>query len=343
MSKKECPRVSIVVLNYNGKRFLDRCLNSVFSQSYSNFEVMFVDNASTDGSVEYLITKFGHDARLKVVENEKNYGPIEGNNVGIRRMDQQTKYVILLNNDIELTDNWVGMMVDVMESDSTIGAACSKQLLMDDPTRLQGIGSFIDFYGFNYQLGDGEIDRGQYDNKILEIFAGGTTALIVRTELLKKVGLLDTKYSHGFDDVDFCWRIWLSGYRVCSVTKCAIFHTVSGTTKRVHRDHVVFHREKNRMMTAIKNYSITFQLRILPVILLFDLMQFLWFTFTKRLDFSWAIAKALAWDITHFKYIWTAHLKIQYHIRRVSDKEVMTHMLKTNFFELWRRMLTVSP
>lgn len=334
--------LSIVVLNYNGKRFLDRCLNSVLSQNYSNFEIVFVDNASTDGSVKFIKNRFGHDDRVRIVKNDKNYGPVEGNNIGIRHINQQAKYVTLLNNDTELTNNWVETMIAAMESDPTIGAACSKQLQMDAPAKLQGVGSFIDQYGFSYQLGEGEINRGQYDHKILEIFTGGTTALIVRTELLKKIGMLDTKYSHGLDDVDLCWRIWLSGYKVVCISKCAMFHKVAGTTKRVHLDYVVFHREKNRIMTAIKNYSIAYQFRVLPFILTFDLLQILWFVLARKRSMFWAIVRALMWDIKHFKYIWSKRLHVQYRIRRVSDKEVTSHMKKTNLLELWRRMVTLS-
>lgn len=339
---KEYPKVSIVVLNHNGRKFLDRCLNSVFSQSYSNFEVLLVDNASNDGSTEYVEMKFGHDSRLGIVENDKNYGPIEGNNIGIRRADQQAKYVTLLNNDTELTADWLERMIAVMESDPTIGAACSKQLLMDDPERLQGFGSFIDPCGFNYQLGEGEIDRGQYESKILEIFTAGTTALLIKTKLLRKIGLLDSNYSHGFDDIDLCWRIRLSGFQVVCVPTCAMYHKAGSTTRTVNLDYVLFHREKNRIMTAIKNYTIAYQLRVLPLILTFDLLQILWFTFRKKFLMFRAIVRALKWDIKHFRYIWGQHLRIQYYIRRVSDKEITSHMLKINLQELWRRMVTLS-
>jgi len=211
------PLVSIVILNYNGKQFLDRCLTSIFNQSFSNFEIVFVDNTSIDGSVDYVKTRFGHDTRLKIVENKGNSGPIEGNNVGIRLVNRQTPYIVLLNNDTELTVNWLYCMINAMESDPKIGAACSKQLLMDDRKRLQGFGSFIDPCGFSYQFGEFEIDHGQYDGATLEIFAGGTTALFIRTDLLRQIGLLDSNYDFGFDDVDLCWRVWLGGYKVVCV------------------------------------------------------------------------------------------------------------------------------
>jgi GT2 family glycosyltransferase len=330
------PFVSIVILNYNGKQFLDRCLTSIFNQSFSNFEVVFVDNASFDGSVDYVKTRFGHDTRLKIVENKGNSGPIEGNNVGIRLVNRRTSYIVLLNNDTELTVNWLYCMINAMESDPKIGATCSKQLLMDDRERLQGVGSFIDPCGFNYLLGEYEIDTGQYNGDTLEIFAAGTTALFIRTDLLRQIGLLDSNYDFGFDDVDLCWRIWLRGYKVVCVSRCTMYHKVSGTNRKLV--HVLFHREKNRIMTVIKNYSVPYQFRFLPLILSFDLSQLLWFAFTNNFSMFWAIGRALMWNMKHFRYMWAQHLKIKYYIRKVSDKEIISHMVKINPIELWRRI-----
>jgi len=159
---------------------------------------------------------------------------------------------------------------------------------------------------------------------------------------LKRIGLLDPRYSHGFDDIDLCWRIWLSGYRVVSVPQCAVHHKVGGTQRKVRIDHALFHREKNRLMTAIKNYTLTRQFRVLPLILTFDFLQVLWFALRRRFLLCWAILRALTWDIRHFKYIWSEHLRVQYHVRKVSEKEILSHMLETNLRELWRRMRVLS-
>jgi GT2 family glycosyltransferase len=342
MSDLRCPLVSIVILNYNGKKYLENCLASIFNQSLSNFEIIFVDNASVDDSINYVKARFGHDHRLKIVENKSNSGPIEGNNIGIRLVNRHTAYVVLLNNDTELTTNWLSCMLYEMESDPTIGAACSRQLMMDDRKRLQGFGSFIDSCGFNYQLGENEVDTGQYNGATLEIFAGGTTALFVRTSVIRKIGLLDSNYVHGFDDVDFCWRVKLSGYKVVCISKCIMYHKVAGTTRKVNLKNVLFHREKNRLMTAIKNYSLSYQVRVLPVIFTFDLLQLIWFTSTRNFPMFRAIVKAIIWDMKHFKFIWSKHLQIKYFIRRVSDDQIVREMRKINLLELRQRIGTLS-
>jgi hypothetical protein len=115
-----------------------------------------------------------------------------------------------------------------------------------------------------------------------------------------------------------------------------MYHKVSGTPRKLV--HVLFHREKNRIMTAIKNYSIPYQFRFLPLILSFDLSQLLWFAFTNNFSIFWAIGRALMWNMKHFRYMWAQHLKIKYYIRKVSDKEIISHMVKINPIELWRRI-----
>jgi GT2 family glycosyltransferase len=342
MTKVEHPVVSIVILNYNGKPFLDRCLTSLFNQTISAFEILFIDNASTDGSVDYTKERFGNDSRLKIIANSINYGPIEGNNIGMRLANNYSQYILLLNNDTELPPGWLSCMIGALELDPNIGAACSKQLMMDDRGRLQGLGSFIDPCGFNYQLGENEIDKGQYGSSTLEIFAGGTTALFIRTQLLKKIGSLDSKYVHGFDDVDFCWRIKLSGYKVVCVSKCSMYHKVAGTTRKVNLKNVLFHREKNRIMTAVKNYSLSYQIRIMPIIFTFDFLQIIWFASKRNSQMFRAIVKAIVWDMKNAKYIWYRHLQIKYFVRKVPDEKIVREMRKINLLELRHRIGTLS-
>jgi GT2 family glycosyltransferase len=342
MSKVENALVSIVILNYNGKPFLDKCLTSIFNQTFSAFEILFVDNASTDGSIDYIKKRFGNDPRLKIIENSVNFGPIEGNNIGMRLTSKFSQYVLLLNNDTELTLNWLSCMISAFELDSKIGAACSKQMMMDDPKRLQGFGSFIDQCGFNYQLGENEVDRGRYGGATIEIFTGGTTALLVRAGLLRKIGFLDSSYVHGFDDVDFCWRVKLSGHKVVCVSKCVMYHKVAGTTHKVNLKNVLFHREKNRIMTALKNYSLSYQIRVLPIILAFDFLQLIWFASTRNYQMFKAIVYAINWDRKNAKFMWIKHLQIKYFVRKVPDKQIVREMRKINLVELRRRIGTLQ-
>jgi len=336
MSREAYRLVSIVVLNYNGKEMLERCVSSLINQTYPNFEIIFVDNSSTDGSVEFIKQKYGANPKLKIVVNDRNYGPVEGNNIGARLATGE--YIVFLNNDTETERNCLSRLVNVLESDITIGAAGCKQLLMEDPKRLQGIGSFVDIYGFSYLEGEGEKDVGQYDRTI-EIFSGGTTALIVRKEVLSKVGFLDSKFVYGLDDVDLCWRIWLSGYRIVYVPDARVYHLVGSTSKKIPAQHLLLHREKNRMAMLVKCYDLGSQLKVIPVVLFIDLITILVFLIHQKTSYAKAVINALLWDLTNADYIWDQHAKVKWQ-RKISDKEIMECMKKTNFMDLWHRLRT---
>ena len=166
--------------------------------------------------------------------------------------------------------------------------------------------------------------------------------MVIRKELLRRIGLLDSRFQHGFDDIDFCWRIMLAGYKVVCVPSCSMYHKVAGTTGKVHLDHVVYHREKNRIITAIKNYSLGNQFRFLPVILLIDIVQIGWFIISRNRLMFLAIMRALKLDVKNIRYIWNQHLVVEHRIRMVPDRIIMDLMVTSNISELWRRLTALS-
>jgi GT2 family glycosyltransferase len=174
--------ISIVILNFNGKKFLDECLSSVLKSNYPDFEVIFVDNASTDGSVEFVQSNFRGYSNLRIIRNNRNLGFAEGNNVGAKVA--KGEYVVFLNVDTKVDPNWLKELVTAMESDESIGAAQSKLLQFDGRT-IDSAGDFINFYGFGWMRGHGEIDRGQF-NKIDEIFSARGAAMIVRKKSFRR-------------------------------------------------------------------------------------------------------------------------------------------------------------
>ncbi|MEM7815328.1 MAG: glycosyltransferase family 2 protein, partial [Candidatus Aenigmatarchaeota archaeon] len=122
------PKVSVIILNWNGKQFLKDCLNAVFNQTYNDFEVVFVDNASSDGSADFVKQEFLCEiksGKLKIVINDRNYGFAEGNNIGVRNSSPDSEYIALLNNDTVVDPNWLEELVRILDEDKTVGAVCS--------------------------------------------------------------------------------------------------------------------------------------------------------------------------------------------------------------------------
>ncbi len=147
------PMVSIVILNFNGKKFLNQCLDSVLQSDYRNFEVILVDNASTDGSIELVQKNFHQHSNLRIVTNGTNLGFAEGNNIGARAATG--KYVVFLNNDTEVDPEWLQELLIVVESDKTVGAAQSKLLLLARARAktIDSAGDFVNCYGKGWMRG----------------------------------------------------------------------------------------------------------------------------------------------------------------------------------------------
>ena len=184
MSNSESTLISVIILNYNGKDYNGKCLTSVFASNYSNYEVIFVDNNSTDDSVRIVESMFGANQRLRVILNGKNLGFAEGNNIGVKYA--KGKYLVFLNNDTEVDPSWLLEISKVFSSDRNIAAAQCKLLQLDDRKTLESAGHYIDYFGIAHIRGENEVDLGQYDN-VDEIFGATGAAFIVRSDVFNEV------------------------------------------------------------------------------------------------------------------------------------------------------------
>jgi GT2 family glycosyltransferase len=324
------PCVSIIVVNYNGKRFLNRCLSSLLRADYSNFEVIVVDNGSSDGSLSAANKVFAHDCRLKIIKNDANVGIAEANNIGLGHA--QGKYVVFLNNDTVVDTGWISELIKVMESDVSIVAAQSKLLLMDHPTRYDCAGGFIDYNGDTYARGYFARDTGQYE-KIEEIFTCKSAAMIIRRDALHRIGLMDSTYFFYYDDTDFCWRIWLAGYKVVYVPFSVVYHKGGGSTpKELSKQFFlqIYLLNRNRIMTLVKNYALRNLIRYLTPWLIKEIgrIVFAGLRGYRRSNtlYSVASAKAILWNLTNLPDIWKKRLYVQRIVRRLPDSQVLPKM-----------------
>jgi len=333
------PLVSIIILSYNSLKFLEKCLRSVLNTKYNNFEVILVDNASTDSSIEYVEKEFGHDYRLNIIRNERNLGFAEGNDVGARVA--RGNYVVFLNPDTVVDPNWLNEFVNLMEDDPAIGVCQSKLLSMENSKILDSAGDFIDRYGVMMRRGGDwmERDEGQYDT-VDEIFSARGAAMMIRRRIINEVGLFDPAFFLTYEDIDFCWRARLRGYKVCFVPKSVVYHAGEAFTSTSFK---VFFTARNRIMALIKNYELRTLVRLLPHVVavsIFILAAELVIRNRPRLALN--RLRGIFWVLLNFEYVWKEHLRIQHHIRKVPDSEVMQHMVKTNltvsyWLPLWRK------
>jgi GT2 family glycosyltransferase len=308
--------VSIIIVNWNGKQWLGDCLSSIFKQDYKNFEIVVVDNRSTDGSIEYLRENF---PQVKVVQNHENLGFAEGNNIGVRHT--QGSLVLLLNNDTVVTQDFLSKLVEKMLSALSIGACQPKIRLLDQPDRLDSVGSFPTRTGFFRHYGLNEIDSSQYDH-LEEIFSPKGACLLIRKDVFEKINGFDSDFFCYFEETDLAWRIWLAGYRVVLVPQAIIYHKMGATSQKLNFDFVQFHSNKNRINSYIKNLGALNLLCLLPIHLFFYGLIILGAAFTLRFGRVSALLKALTWNVLNLRTTLRKRSYVQDHIRSVSDKEI---------------------
>jgi GT2 family glycosyltransferase len=312
---ERAPLVSIILVNYNGRRFIERCLRSVLNTQYPNFEVILVDNGSTDGSLKLVEKVFCKHPRLRIVRSKINLGFASANNKGV--LNAKGKYVVFLNLDTEVESSWLTELVKVAESDYNIGACQSKLLVLSDSALLDSAGDFPTRHGVPYIRSYHSLDS-KY-KKVEEIFSARAAAMLVRYDALNKVGTFDPSYFIGYEDVDLCWRLRLAGYKVVFVPSSVVYHYGGGLSKHCY-SVVVFHKHKNCLVTAIKNFDGVNLLKAFPLLLIFRLM--LSILPIKELEGYFGPGPegfiALFWVIRNFPEVYRKRLFIQKHVRKVS-------------------------
>jgi GT2 family glycosyltransferase len=267
-SQRVWPTVSVVVVNYNGLDYLERCLGSLRGLSYPSerVEIIFIDNNSKDGSVEYVRERF---PECRIVVNDTNTGFSPAVNQGARLASGQ--YLALLNNDAEADPGWLTAAVQHLEIVDRVACVASK-ILRDDRSTIDYAGGEMAFYGHGFARGNREQDSGAYDEVRPTLFASGG-AMIVRTEVFVQTGGFDETYFAFFEDVDFGWRLWVLGYDVLYVPDSVVYHRHHGTIARFGYPRERYLLERNALRTVFKNYDDELLARVLPGTVTLTLMR----------------------------------------------------------------------
>jgi GT2 family glycosyltransferase len=244
---EERPAASVIILNWNGRRFLDTCLTGVLAQELpGGYEVVLVDNASTDGSPDYVRTSF---PRVRVVEAKGNLGFAGGNNLGFR--EARGRHLVLLNNDTGVRPGWLQALVSRADQDLGAGAVTSKLVFMDRPGVIQNAGSVVLTDGSGGDRGTGEEDHGQYEHAE-EVFAACAGAALYRREALDDVGRFDETFFLYYEDTDLSWRMRLRGWRILYEPGAVVEHVHSGSSGE-WSPLFIFHVDRNRLFMILKN------------------------------------------------------------------------------------------
>jgi len=244
------PRVMLIVLNWNGLADTLECLDSLMHLDYPAYEVVVVDNGSTDGSVEVISDRF---PGVTLIENNENLGYAEGNNRGISyALKAGADYVLVLNNDTVLCQDLLTHLVRVAEADSRVGAVGPKIYYHMQPHRIWFAGGMIDWQrGFTVNLGADEDDAGQFEEvKSVDFLAG--CALLIRRETWEDVGPFDSRYFMYWEETDWCTRVRRAGYDLLFVPQAKMWHKVS-TIAQSQSSRVLYYMTRNRFFFFYKH------------------------------------------------------------------------------------------
>lgn len=323
---KHNPLVSIIIVNWNGKQWLETCLPSLMRQSYKPVEIIVVDNGSSDGSGEWVNR---HYPDVILVRRKTNTGFAEANDRGYRK--SRGKYILFLNNDTVVLKNFITEFLKVFASDKRIAGAQSKLLLMDDHTKLDAVGAFLTPTGILFHYGLKQPDAPSYDAQI-DLYTVKGASMMFRRDVLEKVklrgNLFDPAYFAYFEETDLCHRIWLAGYRIVYAHKSVVYHKAGATSTKIPNAFVQFHSFKNRIHSYIKNLSVPNLLRILPAHVIFCEAYTVHLLWKGYFGIALAIQKAILWNIIHAKSTSADRKTIQTKMRKMSDADLMPIILK---------------
>lgn len=253
-------KVTIIIPNYNGKHFMEPCLESLERQTMKEFKILVVDNCSTDGSVEYM--KETHPD-IELISQDKNYGFSHAVNIGIRH--SHTPYVILLNNDTAVDKHYVEEMVKVIERNKKIFSVSSKMIQMYHPELIDSAGDLYTIVGWGICRGVGRtVDKYTKEERIFSACAG---AAIYRRAVFEKIGYFDEMHFAYLEDIDVGYRARIHGYENIYCPTACVYHVGSGTSGSKYNSFKVKLSSRNSIYLNYKNMP-SFQLLVNAVPLL---------------------------------------------------------------------------
>src|SRR5690554_2884033 len=212
------PKVAIVILNWNGKYYLEQFLPSVYNSSYPNLTFVIGDNASTDDSIEFIKKTY---PKITLIQNDKNYGFAGGYNRALAQIEAD--YYVILNSDVEVTENWLSPLIDYLEHHQDAAACQPKILSYHNRNHFEhagAAGGFIDYLGYPFCRGrilaHVEEDKGQYDT-IRDVFWASGACLVIRAAIFHQTGGFDDDFFAHMEEIDLCWRLRSRNHRIVCI------------------------------------------------------------------------------------------------------------------------------
>lgn len=333
------PSVLVVLVAKDAAGWLRECLQSLANQSHGRLGVVAVDNASTDGTAELLAQALGEPRVLRFDENRGLAGAVRA------ALDlpaaAAADYVLVLHDDTALAPDAVARMVEAAEGIAgveRVGVVGPKVVDWHDPRLLREVGRSTDRFGHPYSpLQDGELDQGQYD-RVLEVLFVSSCAMLVSRETWQRTGAFDERYAGHHDDLDFCWRARLAGFRVLMTPLALARHlgaSARGQRVQEHRQRTPrYHAERAGLASMLKDYGLVTLLWLLPVYAVLGVARLAFLALSRRFEDAFDLLTAWGWNLAHLPGTIRRRVRAQ-SVRSVRDRSVRRFMASTFRLPRW--------
>jgi len=293
-------KVSVVIINYNGRKYLEQFLPSILASTYGSMELIVADNASTDNSLDFLQSVY---PAVRIIRLKRNHGYAGGYNEALKEV--QSDYYVLLNSDVEVSPGWIEPVIALMEADKNIGACQPKILSYHKKENFEyagAAGGWMDCLGYPFARGRifdiCEVDNGQYD-EVQKIFWASGAALFIRARLFHEANGLDTYFFAHMEEIDFCWRLQLLGYSIYACPASVVYHVGGGTLPKGN-ERKVFLNFRNNMIMLAKNLPRRQSFWKIPLRIGMDFISAFKSLFAGELVYFLAVAEA---HLAFFKWL----------------------------------------
>ena len=293
------PKVSVVILNWNGRFFLEKFLPSVYNSTYPNIEFVIGDNGSTDDSLDFVKANY---PQIRIIQNDQNYGFAGGYNKVLKQVEAD--YYILLNSDVEVTTHWIEPVIEMMERENYV-AAQPKIRAFHKKTHFEhagGAGGYLDKWGYPFCRGRilhvTEEDRGQYDTEE-EIFWATGAALFIKSSAWREAQGFDADFFAHMEEIDLCWRLKRLGHKIGYCPKSTVYH-VGGGTLQTSNPKKTYLNFRNNLFMLHKNLPLGRALGIIFIRFWLDLLALIHFLVQGKGKDAWAISRSHQAFFTNF-------------------------------------------
>lgn len=261
------PLVSIIIVGYNSKKYLKDCFDSILTMDYKKIKVIFVDNNSSDESVQYIKNRY---PKTVIINSDKNLGFAGGNNLGIKKaLEYKSDYLFLLNPDTIIDKKCLSLLIKTAD-EKTIRQPLVLIYKKDKTDKINTAGNHLNFLGISYC---GEYNKNASEAKNdNEIPSASGSALLVPRKILHKIGLLDPSFFMYHEDLDLCWRAHIAGFKVKLNSRARVWHKYEFSRNK----NKYYYIERNRLFFLIKNFQLKTLILIAPMFIINEILMIVW-------------------------------------------------------------------